>query len=360
MIRITFSGIVGLLLLSLPCAAQSADNQTISHEEEVVRAAYAKLSCATEIGYDLQQSDEGRGHADMSNRSSDDDRSKIDLRFEVTDFQVGQLSSLSSAPWTSLVSGPVKILNAEYRDLGSNSSNASLPESGARLFYAYIRWDSTVHEDVSDLVTQNHAITVTDYVSALQKPKNGEGWKRYASYAVVATQGEHRMSYRATFLFSGVGAEEEVWPLDYATAMTIAPFVTARLDPVKAVESVFSAKPLLRNNVLRNESCRWLIHHEGHAGTAKSNPKQKSPTTLPCTIEACRQTAGQLPPNCPAGDLEFSAEAGNITNTTSNSRPEFTCTWICVHSTRPELRERHEPWALLLIDGAPILLPKRD
>lgn len=357
MIRIAINRIVILLLLSLSCLGQHRANQTVSHEEEVVRGAYARLSCAAQIGYAWHQSAEGRSQTDTSNGALDDDRSQEELTFEVTDFQVGQLSALSGAPWTSLVSGPVKILNAEYRDLGSNSSNASPTESGARLFYADIRWDSTVHEDVSDLVTPNHAITVTDYVTALQQPKNGEGWKRYASYAVVATQGEHRMSYRATFLFSGVGAEEEVWPLDYATAMTIAPFAAARLDPVKAAESVFSVKPLLRNDVLQNESCRWLIRHEGNAGTVKSNPKQSSPTTLPCTIEACKQTAGQLPATCPVGDLDFSVEAGNIVNTVTNSRPEFTCTWICVHSRRPDLRERHGPWALLLIDGAQILFP---
>jgi len=360
MIRTTFNRIAVLLLLSLPCFGQHRTNQTVSHEEQVVRAAYARLSCAAQIGYAWHQSNEDPSQTNASSGSVGDDRSKEGLNFELTDFAVGQLSSLSSMPWTSLVSGPVKVLNAEYRSLRPSSSNTGPPKSGAHLSYADVMWDSSAHEAVSDLVMPDHPVTVMEYIDSLQQPKSEEGWTRYASYFVVATQGEHKISYRATFLFSGSGEREEILPLDYATAMTIAPFVTTRLNPAQLAETVFSSKPLLRSDVVRNEGCRWLIRHEENSATLKTSPKETPATTLPCIIEACKQTSGRLPASCPAGDLKFSVDAGNIVNTNSNSRPEFTCTWICVDSKRPELQERHGPWALLLIDGAPIHFPQRD
>lgn len=175
MIRITFSRIVALLLLSLACFGQDRADQTISHEEEVVRAAYARLSCAAQIGYAWHQTNEGRAQAEASTRSFDTDRSKTELRFEVTDFESGQLRSLSNSPWTSLVSGPVKILNAEYKAIPSG-----LPESGAHVFYADTGWESTVHENVADLVKPDHVITqrnLSGRCSSRRAEKDGHGMR---------------------------------------------------------------------------------------------------------------------------------------------------------------------------------------
>lgn len=98
-------------------------------------------------------------------------------------------------------------------------------------------------------------------------------------------------------------------------------------------------------------------HEEGccraeSTGTKRNVSEDSGQTaTLPCVVEACKKSGTQLPQNCRAGGLNFSIEAGNMVNLTSKSRPTFSCTWICVHETRPELRERHGPWALLAIDG---------
>jgi len=97
----------------------------------------------------------------------------------------------------------------------------------------------------------------------------------------------------------------------------------------------------------RYQSSRWLIREEGCCRAEDSGPT----ATLPCVVDACKKTGEQLPQYCPAGSRKFSVEAGSLVNLTSKSRPTFSCTWICVHETRPELRERHGPWALLAIDG---------
>lgn len=91
--------------------------------------------------------------------------------------------------------------------------------------------------------------------------------------------------------------------------------------------------------------------------STQASTRSSNKLTLRCAIEACKKTGDRLPLHCPNAGLSFSEEAGTVFNTVTNSRPEFTCTWICAHRTRPEWRERHGPWALLAIDGSPIVLP---
>lgn len=110
------------------------------------------------------------------------------------------------------------------------------------------------------------------------------------------------------------------------------------------------------------KSSHWLIGHKDSCCRAEDSPNKMNlraasveAATLPCVVEACRKTGKQLPQVCPTGDLKFSAEEGNLVNLTSNSRPKFSCTWICVHDTRRDLAVRHGAWALVLIDSDSII-----
>jgi hypothetical protein len=346
--------LTGVLLGQTPVA-----NGVMSHEEAVVRGAYARLSCAAEIG-----------HYWHGTNGKSDSLSPVDprfvegadqgLRFELSHFQVGSLESISSLPWTSLVSGPIKILNAEYHELPASGSDPQRKEMFAS-GYADVTWNARTDEDVSDLTKLNQGVSVAEYVRALQQPTTGDAWTQYASYTVMATFGQHRLSYRATFLFSGSGRMEEVWPLDYATAMTIAPFLKARVCATNAAKTLFRLKPILQARLLDNEACRWLKTHNEECCDSSDRCISKQISTgsahkftLPCAIDACNKTGDRLPSQCPAAGRSFSEDAGTMFNTTTDSRPEFNCTWICVHETRPEWRERHGPWALFAIDGDPI------
>jgi len=351
-----------LLILGGASSGQTPiSNEVMSHEEAVVRAAYAKLSCAAKIGYYWHGIDNESDPFTRANPRSVVDADQ-ELRFE-PHLQVGQLASISSLPWTSLVSGPINILHAEYHELPGSRPDPQSKELFASGF-ADVTWNSRTHEDVSDLAKLNQGVTVAEYVNALQQPTTGEGWIRYATYQIRATLGEHAVSYRATFLFAGNGRTEEVWPLDYATGMTIAPFIKARVCAANAANTVFSLKPTVQPKLLDNESCRWLKAHgqeccdsSDYCVSEKVSTGSASHFTLPCVIDACKKTAERLPSRCPTARQAFSVEAGTVFNTTTDSRPEFNCTWICVHETRPEWRERHGPWALLAIDNDPVSQP---
>lgn len=352
--------LVVLLLLTGGSFGQTpVANGIMSHEEAVVRGAYARLSCAAEIGYYWHGTD---NESDPLNPAAPRSVEGADqgLRFELSHFQVGQLKSISSLPWTSLISGPIKILNAEYHELPASGPDPQ-PKKMFASAYADVTWNPRTHEDVSDLTEMNRVVTVAEYVRALQQPETGEAWTRYATYAVMATLGPNAVSYRATFLFSGSGQMEEVWPLDYATAMTIAPFLKARVCATNAAKTLFRLKPTLQAKLQDNEACRWLKTHDEECCDSSNRCMSKHVSTgnnnkftLPCAIDACNKTAERLPSHCLAAGQNFSEDAGTLFNTTTDSRPEFTCTWICVHETRPEWRKRHGPWALLAIDGGPV------
>ena len=256
-------------LLALMFLSGVADAQTItassamSHEEALVRATYAKLSCATEIGYSWHQIEQS---AKSGGSEAPPAGLRTELRFQLSDFTVGDVQSLGAVPWNSVISGPVKILKADYRELPSQDSISQ--KHVARFFYADVAWASGVHEDVSDLADGNKIVKFPEYLKALQQPKNGMDWTRFATYSVVAILDERQISYRATFLFAGAGQKEEVWPLDYATAMSITPFVTARLDPNETAETVFVSHPNLQAGIKNNEGCRWLTAHQKEFGGA--------------------------------------------------------------------------------------------
>lgn len=353
--------LLALLFLSGVADAQTmAASNATSHEEAVVRATYAKLSCATEIGYSWHQREQAAKSAGSEALPAG---LRPELRFQLSDFTVGEVESLGAVPWTSVISGPVKILKADYRELPPQESNSKTHV--ARFFYADVAWANGVHEDVSDLAQPNKVVKFPEYVKALQQPKNGMDWTRFATYSVVAILDERQISYRATFLFAGARQKEEVWPLDYATAMSITPFVTARLDPNETAETVFASNPSLQAGIKNNEGCLWLTSHQKDFGgaAAASQPNSASPNpsvTLPCIVDQCRKTAERLPQDCPTADLTFSVAAGNIENINTNSRPEFACTWICVHATRTNLKARHGPWALVAIDSIPVVYASDD
>ncbi len=348
--------IVLLVLAGASSGQTPINNEVMSHEEAVVRGAYAKLSCAAKIGYYWHGIDNESDPFTRANPRSVVDADQ-ELRFELSHLQVGQLASISSLPWTSLVSGPINVLHAEYHELPASRPDPPSKEMFAS-GYADVTWNSRSHEDVSDLAKLNQGVTVAEYVNALQQPTTGEAWIRYATYQIRATLGEHAVSYRATFLFAGNGRTEEVWPLDYATGMTVAPFIKARVCATNAANTLLRQKPVVEAKLLDNESCRWL-NSRGEEYCDSSDRSQMATRnadrfTLPCAIDACNKTADRLPSHCPSARQSYSEKAGTLFNTTTDSLPQFDCTWICVHEARPEWRERHGPWALLSIDGSPV------
>jgi hypothetical protein len=203
----------------------------MSHEEKVVQAAYANLSSAAQTGALWHAIESREGQSPNKNRTALINAMYKPLRFELTDFKVGDLGQIRNAPSTSLVSGPDFILKAEYHEVPVEVMGGATADYN--LVYADITWKQPLDplSDAAEELRAHKIFTVKQFVLGLRQPKSSSGWTRYAAYHVVATFGGHRVSYRATFLFSGGGATEEILAVDYATATTVSPFTKIRKCP---------------------------------------------------------------------------------------------------------------------------------
>jgi hypothetical protein len=252
-------------LTSICLAQEFGTKPAMSHEAEVVRTAYSKLSYATQVGmiwHAIAQHDR-RLEAETALGPAMNEQ----LQFQLVDFKIGKISDVGKAPWTSLVDAPVGILRVQYQDLPVAFANGT-SQASFNIVYADVEWktppDSHIVSNAGPAthVKASKTPTVKQVLRALRQPNNGGEWTRYASYSVVAKLHERSISYRATFLFSGKDATEEILPLDYATAMKISSFVKTPMYPAALVNTSFREIPFVQAWIESNALTGCKTFHE--------------------------------------------------------------------------------------------------
>jgi hypothetical protein len=186
--------------------AVAADSMT--HEETVVRTAYAKLAFAVEQSTMSELAMESLGIPKKGGPSSDQRMAAAQLSFTLSDFKVGNAS---------------EILNRKVEDLIMPAYEETIQVAGGH--YSYIedgkesqwykpdaRWQPTrtLPPDVAE-------VTLADFYQLQWHQKRPDSaWQRYASYSVVVTyQGKSRGPYKALFLFGhDANGNEVVEPED--------------------------------------------------------------------------------------------------------------------------------------------------
>jgi hypothetical protein len=349
-----------LMWLTTISVAQNRNTKpTLTHEENVVRAAYRNLSSAAQTGALWHAIESREGQSPNKNRIALIDAMYKPLRFELTDFKVGDVGQIRNAPSTSLVSGPDFILRAEYREVPVEVTTGAAT-ANYNLVYADITWKQPLEppSDSAEELRAHKIFTVKQFLLGLREPKRSGGWTRYAAYHVVATFGEHRVSYRATFLFSGGGATEEILAVDYATAMTVSPFTKIRECPSAVANTMFHEMPEAQAWSVKHRTCRCAETHQETGHSALPTNESSGNASLAYQINQCKRTIGRLPSDCAWDKTDhidendqkgpFSLDAGTIVKTRiSDSKLDFVCTWIC---TRRDLSGafnlRHGPWQL--------------
>lgn len=186
--------------------------QTMSHEEEIVRNSYAKLTLMCEIG---ALTDSIVFPADGAKLSEAD----IDLKvaesrpiYELSNFQVGDLSTIKDRPVTDFESRPAdgqRILRIRgkgitYSDPASWTSNTS----------AVMHWDTVSMRwqkpDPHDLLDPRIRMSLFQTASVQELKADGSPpsppkkvtYTRYAAFTVNASfQGESTGFYSAFFVF---------------------------------------------------------------------------------------------------------------------------------------------------------------
>lgn len=285
--------VLALFLTGISVEQISAATPSRSHEEEAVRTAYSNLGCAAQVGVLWHAIDSHDGQFELKDRLALSDATDKQLRFDLSDFKVGELRSVDKLPFTSLVTEPVGILSTQYRELPVNVTRGETKQT-VNLIYADVTWKAPVpsQEDPHHPGRAHRVSTIEETVRALRQPKRGGEWVRYASYSVVAKLGARSISYRATFLFTGNGATEEILPLDYATAMNIASFIKLETDPAVVANSVFDGIPPVR---------AWIQEHGACSCEQKAQSEVKATNHGKLFLDL-----GSMP--CPLGDQECRAK----------------------------------------------------
>jgi len=244
-----------ILAVIISCFAGNAVGAAhkMSSEEGVVRATYARLTFAAQLGMLWHAVELDDGWPGLDDGLALSKAMNEQVRFDLTDFKVGELKDISAASWTSLIEGPVDVLFIHFVEMpvGFTKNNK---RRDFQITYADAAWKpaaSSPIETLEERARTSLVPSVKEVMRSLRKPNDGGEWTRYASYSVVASLRERSISYRATFLFGPNG--QEVLPLDYATGMGIAPFVKTSMYPSALVDTAFREIPFVQAWILSNE-----------------------------------------------------------------------------------------------------------
>jgi hypothetical protein len=271
-----------VLLMSLTgitLAQEVTKTPTMTREEQIVRNAYANLTSAAQVGVLWHAIELPEGKAKFEDRVGVNDAMNKQLHFELTGFKVGELKQISEASSSFLVTGPISVLRVEYHEVPIENVAGENNES-FNLVYADVALNipSESQHRFANRGRNQKISSVKLFVHALRQPKSGE-WTRYVSYSAVAKLGEHSISYRATFLFGGQGANEEILPLDYATAMNIARFIDVNVCPATVATRLFHGGTGAGAWILEHNACRCSKAHGERASNGRDSVSQMQTST---------------------------------------------------------------------------------
>lgn len=246
------------LALCLPSLAQ------VTHEEQVVRASYAKLSFAAQLGMVWHTARGHSGWPSLADSEALRHAMENQLRFELSGFKVGNVSDVLSQSWDSFVTSPDEAIKVEYREVPFTVQTPT-SRSIERIIYADASW---IHPQKGGRVMQ-HVVTVAEELPHITSTgpaltiKGDERWQRYASFAVVATLAGKSLSYRAMFLFrKGANGHETVLPLDFATQMGLVPFLNTPMYPSALVETSLREIPFVQGWLAANNIAGCKKHKQ--------------------------------------------------------------------------------------------------
>lgn len=191
----------GLLALCFAGPVIQADAQTMSHEEEVVRNAYAKLGflCAVSPLTDAALAQSRGTQADL-----EDIDKKIAAAmpvFRLSDFQVGSIADIARRPWGDFVSAPpegAQVLQASGASYYYSDSGNQEDWTAVRLYWAPSPSDPAAENVMMGLPVA----TIIELASKQWSGKIPVTYTRYAAFtADLSFQGKTTGPHRAIFLF---------------------------------------------------------------------------------------------------------------------------------------------------------------
>ncbi len=226
-----------LAVLCVMLASLSGAVAQMTHEETVVRTAYAKLSFAVDINtaYTAALTKPATSPADLAEQVE-----HSGLRFTLSNFTVGNLADIANQPYELL---------GQYPD-GQDVIYTSLA--------TVMHNDSHAFPVASELATaqwgqgpQGHAprLTVAQMLPLMEQESGVSPLLRYCTYTVTATLAGRSRTYKAAFLF---GEKGKAAPADAVIALgggALAPFISRPVYP----------GVLLQTSLWKNQSVRNFV-----------------------------------------------------------------------------------------------------
>ena len=218
----------------------------LTHEETMVRTAYAKFTYAAEleaIGHLAIEADGGAVPKQFAGLSNDERMAGAQVTFKLSDFQVGNLSDIINRKAVDLIAPPIgEMLTAQTPGYGYGSDQGV----GMSWYSVLPHWQtatSTAPEVMNATLGELYEMEWKSQLSPTQ-------WQRYASYSVTVTfQGKTRGPYKALFLFGhDTKGNEMIMPQDGTTdSIALATVMSLQLFPQPFVRSRLRTLPVVTN-----------------------------------------------------------------------------------------------------------------
>ena len=246
-----------LCCITASFAESPSPKQKMSHEEEVVRTAYAKFSFAARLALLWRAVEQYKDWPGLDDPLTLTKAMDDEIRFDLSDFKVGKLRDIYNKPASILFEGPGNALYTQAAQMPVPFTKDGIKKE-YYVTYVDVAWP--LKPPPPPDLTQEHRTktgkltpTVEDQIYPLGKPNGGGEWTRYASYSVVASLRGRTISYRASFIFSGNGKGEETTALDFATGMNVNFFVNNPMYPSLLVDTAFRELPYLQAWIVANQ-----------------------------------------------------------------------------------------------------------
>jgi len=238
----------------VPTGKTAASDMT--HEETVVRTAYAKFAYASElevIGHLALEAGGSPVPVESRGLTSDQRLALAQVSFSLSDFAVGNLRDIINRKAIDLVPPPIgEMLSSvtpsySYSDAGRGTTWVSLQP----------RWQPasvTSPEVLNATLGELHEMEWHSQAPTTQ-------WQRYASYSVTVTfQGKSRGPYKALFVFGHDDkGNEMVMPEDATTdSVALATVLAVHLFPEALVRTTLRTYPVVAN---------WVSAHRSFSAT---------------------------------------------------------------------------------------------
>jgi hypothetical protein len=259
------------LIVLLLLAPLSRGQQQMTHEEQVVRTTYAKLSYAIQVEeiskiiFDSKVAKKPIDRTTFSSRLKDGE-----LRFELTGFKTGNLSEIGQTKYSELV---------------------TKPEGGPALAVGAGTW----HEVTDDPKETNSDVATARWGTAQTLTENwdvpfGEIYpktevagqhNRFAAFKVKVSFQGRSLEYQAMFLFgTDAQGQETVLPLDTVSNLNgsaLNAFLQRNAYPETLIEGGLGKDPVIYD---------WLSTNQVSQSTAKRHSANCDPVTLNCGVHS--------------------------------------------------------------------------